>query len=238
MEFHQWQQQLREALRSQRVSHSYSERLLDELESHYYDMQEAGHMHEAINSGAILDRLGDPKALASQAAVVPYPTWTGRHPWLGIIFGAPMVALVTTLLLSVLVALALIPVASGRTLQTDPWLGPLMAVLGPLQVMAPGLFASLLVCRSTDRSGRSPRWGIAACGLIALFCALSVVKWSPAVIAPGTGSLSLGMAFPIGATWYQAIVPTLVGVFYWVRSSRPQRPTSGGTTATQVPAAA
>lgn len=238
MEFHQWQQQLRDALRSQRVSRRYSERLLEELEVHFLDLQEASQMDIETGHHEWVAQLGDPEEIARQATSVPHPTWTGRHPWLGIIVGAPAFALAFTLILGVVVVFAFLPFASGKTIQTDPWMGPVMATLGPLQVMVPALIASLLICRNTDRSERSPWWGICGCGLIALFCAATAVTWSPASITPGTGNLAIGMSFPFGATSYQAIVPLLVAIVYWFVRLSPRRPPQDGQMISPMRAAA
>jgi hypothetical protein len=239
MDFHQWQQQLREALRRERVSQSYAQRFIEELTDHYQDLQEAETMDgKPVNEEAWNERLGTPSELASQAAEVPHTTWAGRHPWLGFVILAPALTAALVVLSVVVLALMIVPFAAGKTLQTDPWLSPVMLVLGPLHVIIPALIASILICRSVDRSGRTAWWGIAGCGLIAILCAMTIVRWAAPAVTPGTGSLSVGFGFPFGVFWLQSLVPISIGLIYAAMRLRRRRPNKNHETSPPVRAAA
>ncbi len=239
MDSHLWFQQLRDALNNEGVPKRYADRLVKELWHHYLEMKDQDAMNGfSNNDNDGVERLGSPEILAAYAARVPQRTWSGRHPWLAFVFGAPMLA-VGLILLSVLLAIfALLPFAEGKTLATDPWLAPVMSVLGPIQVIVPALLACLLLFRSVGRSVRSPWWGIAGCGLIALLCAMTSIQWAPAVSIPGTGRMSVGFSVPFASTWFQAIAPLIAGTIYALKEIPPRRPQQPLAEATQLRSAA
>lgn len=220
MDSHSWFQQLRDALKKAGVNRSYSDRLISELWSHYLEIKEQNEMSNGMQHGTsdLVERLGSPDVLALQAASVRSSTWAGRHPWLAFVLGAPATALVAILLGVILSALTLIPLAQGKTLETAPWMGPVMPVLGPVQVILPATIVCLLLCRSVNRSQLGVRWALAGCGLIAFLCGAANIHWVPAVSVPGSGQLSMGLSFPFAGTWYQTLAPLLVGAIYALRN--------------------
>jgi len=226
MDSHPWFQQLRDALKKAGVNKKYSDRLISECWLHYLEMKEQKEMSNGMytNTSDALERLGSPEVLAMQAAGVPNSTWTGRHPWLAFVFGAPATALGSILLSVFLSALILIPFAQGKTLESAPWMGTVLTVLGPLQVILPATIVCLLLCRAVSRSHRSIGWGLAGCGLIALLCGAANVHWSPAVSVPGTGKLSMGLGFPFTTTWFQTLAPLVIGSVYAFRNLPLRRP--------------
>jgi hypothetical protein len=240
MECHLWFQQLRKALREQRVPKRYANRLVDELWFHYLEMKEQDEMNGfSIQDNGGVERLGSPEKLAIQAAQVPLATWSGRHPWLAFIIGAPAITLGLTIVSVLVTAFALIPFAEGKTLATDPWMGPLMFVLGFVQVVVPSIIACFLVCRLVRRSVRSPWWGVVSCGLVAVLCSTMYVHWAPAASIPGTGRMSMGFVFwPISTTWLQATVPLVIGIVFAIKNNSPSKPQAHESSTLTVRAAA
>ena len=233
MDYHPWFQRLRKELRKQHVPTRYANRLLNELWFHYLEMKEEEKMNGFIaNEASEFERLGSPEKLAEQAAMVPRATWSGRHPWLAFILGAPAITF-GLILVSVLAAVfVLVPFAEGKTLASDPWLGPLMTALGPMQVIVPSIIGCILVCRWVDRSVRSPWWGVVSCGLVAVLCTMTFVHWVPDNATPGTGKMSMYIGPPIVAICYQAIVPLTIGVVFAIRNLLPSRLQSQKTSTT------
>lgn len=226
MDSHPWFQQLRDALKKAGVNKKYSDRLISELWFHYLEMKEQNAMSNGLHSKTNdeLERLGSPEILAMQAASVRSSTWAGRHPCLAYALGAPATALGSILLTVFLTALILIPFAQGQTLDSAPWMGPVLTVLGPAQVILPATIVCLLLCRSVSRSNHSVWWGLAGCGLIALLCGAANINWTPAVSVPGTGKLSMGLGFPFATTWFQTLAPIVVGSVFAMRNLPSRNP--------------
>ncbi len=226
MDSHPWFQQRSDALKKAGVNKKYSDRLMSELWFHYIEMKEQKEMSNGMHSNTSddLERLGSPEILAMQAASVRNSTWTGRHPWLAFVFGAPATALGSILLTVFLSALIFIPIAQGKTLESSPWMGTVLTVLGPMQVILPATVVCLLLCRAVSRSHHSTWWGLAGCGLIALLCGAANIHWTPAVSIPGTGQLSMGLGFPFTTTWFQTLAPIVIGSVYAFRNLPSRRP--------------
>lgn len=209
MDSHLWFQQLHKALQEHRVPTKYASRFKEELWLHYLEMAERDEVNGFTETEShIFERLGSPESLAAQAAQVPRSTWAGRHPWLAFVVGAPVIALGL-----VFGTFMVIPFGEGTSVALGSWFGPLMIALGPLQVIASVIIACLLMLRMVRRSGRSPWWGVASCGLIAIVCATIVIKWEPPNPIPGSGMIMIGLA-PVAETWYQMLVPIVIGFVY------------------------
>ncbi|MFO1065129.1 MAG: hypothetical protein U0892_14790 [Pirellulales bacterium] len=225
MDCHPWFRRLRNALNEARLPAWYQARFIEELQLHFMEMQEQTAMNgfDAMdNDEAVIARLGTPEQLAAEAAKLRRATWAGRHPWFAFILGGPASLLVIIPATVIAFGLALKPFAQGKTLATDPWMGPVMSVLGPAQVALCAVAVCLLLCRSAHRSLRSPWWAIAGCGLVTLLSAMATVAWVPPMSVPGTGNLSLGLSFPFSVAWYQAAAPLLVTAIYAMRSVPPR----------------
>lgn len=224
MDSHLWFQQLRKALRDQRVPTCYANRLIDELWLHYLETKERDDMNGFIGTDRNLDeRLGSPEYLAGQAAQITRATWVGRHPWLTFLLGTQMMTIgliITSLLLS---AFLLLPFVQGKTIESDPWMGPLMQILGPAQVILPAALGCILMLRLVRRSYCSPWWGVLSCGVIAVLCLLTRINWSAPNSIPGSGRLSLGFGTPVLETELQAMIPIVIGLIYAWRNLPPRR---------------
>ncbi len=225
MNSHRWFQQLRSELKKQGVSRRYSDRLLSELYSHYMEMKE----HRTMNSNAnnehatepsceqLCDQLGHPETLALHAAGIVRGTWAGRHPIAAFIVGGPAITLLLLVASVLISALLLESLSDGQTLQSAPWMGPVMAVLGPLQIVVPATIACWMLCRSVRRSYRTSNWAVAGCFMVAILVATTSVHWTPALTEPGTNQVSIGFSFPFVTTWYQALIPLLFAGLYGLR---------------------
>lgn len=223
MDGHPWFLQLRKALKDRRVPARYANRLVEELWLHYIEMKEQEEMNGFIkDENSFVARLGSPEHLAAQAASLPKATWSGRHPWLAFVVGAPVLTLCLVIVCLLTVVFGLLPFAEGRTLASDPWMGPVMMVLGPLQVIIPSSIACIIMFRLVRRSVRSPWWAVGSCALITLLCMVIFIQWAPPVSKPGSGMMSVGFGLPIVRTWFQAIVPLLIGIVYAIKNI-PQR---------------
>lgn len=240
MDCHLWFQQLRDALRKQRVPKRYANRLIDELWFHYLEMKEQDEMNGfSIEDNGGVERLGSPETLAIQAAQVPRATWAGRHPWLAFIIGAPAITLGLTIGLLFVIFNILTLFVEVITLASAPWLEPLMMVLNFVQVVVPATIACFLVCRLVSRSVRSPWWGVVSCGVVAVLCSMMHVHWAPAATIPGTGMLSIGiLAWPTPTTLLHATVPLVIGVVFAIKNFSPRKPQSHKSAPVAVRAAA
>jgi len=212
MDFHQWQQLLRNELQLLQVPHDYANRLIDEISNHYLDMQEATMMNsKTTTSPDILKMMGDPKTIAQAAAQLPRRSWAARHPWLSYLVLPPLMSIGVLAMLIVVDVFLLVPAFRGRTLQTDPWLASACLIIGPLHVIVATSLIALWACRSVAFSGRSKLWAATACIIVAALGAYLSVQFVPPNTGPGTGRLSLGFAFPLPVLWYQALAPLIVG---------------------------
>ena len=216
MDFRQWQSRLLSELQKRNVPPSYGRRLLRELQEHVLDLQEVD-MNcgmEAKNAIDYSQRLGDPAQLAEQAAAAGvYPTWAGRHPWLALLVGAPVLFLLSVCGL-VLLAIGMASLVEGRTVATTPGLTQVCWWAGSAIAFVPAVAVSLLLCRMVAASGRRRLWALAACSLVAVLAGGLVVSCTPPQIEPGTGRLAIGVG--AGSAWQlaQAIGPLLIGVVF------------------------
>ena len=96
-----------------------------------------------------------------------------------------------------------------------------MMLLGPIQVIVSAIVACVFVCRRVRRTGLSPWWGIAGCGLVALLCATTVILWAPPPAAPCTGTMLRGLGLPVSSIWNQILVPVVIGIAFAINNRRP-----------------
>ena len=234
MDSHLWFQQLHKALRDHRVPTRYASRFKEELWFHYLDMAERDEMNGFKETEShIFERLGSPETLAAQAAQVPRSTWVGRHPWLTFVVGAPLITLCllfTTFLF--------VPFSGGTASEPDSWHGLSMLLLGPIQVIASATTASFLMCRGVRKSSRSPWWGVASCGLVALICSTTVIHWLPSPSVTGTGTIQVGLGLPVSNIWHQTLVPLVIGFVYAIKNLPPRKPQRNEIASIRVPTAA
>lgn len=232
MDFHQWQQQLRNELHQRRIPADCAERLLNELVDHYLDLQEATQMKsDATTNNDVIKMLGDPKSIATAAAQIPRRSWAARHPLLSYLILPPLMSLAVLALLILADIFLLVPAMRGRTLETDPWLATACLVLGPLHVIVATSLIALWSCRSVAVSGRSKLWGIAACLIMAILGAYTSVSFAAPTSVPGSGRLSLGFGFPLPVFWMQAVTPLVIGgLFFALRRNKPTTATETDST--------
>ncbi|MBN8600900.1 MAG: hypothetical protein J0M26_07720 [Planctomycetes bacterium] len=232
MDFHQWQQQLRNELYQRHIPADCAERLMNELVDHYLDLQEATQMKsDATTNNDVIKMLGDPKSIATATAQIPRRSWAARHPLLSYLILPPLMSLVVLALLILVDVFLLVPAVRGRTLETDPWLASACLVLGPLHVIVATSLIALWSCRSVARSGRSKLWGIAACLVVAILGAYTSVNFAAPTAVPGSGRLSLGFGFPLPVFWMQAVTPLIIGgFFYALRRATPSIETESENT--------
>ncbi len=229
MESHRWFLQLRSELKKQGVSRRYADRLISELFSHYMEMKDHQTMKSQANLGTepsgdqLCDRLGHPETLAMHAAGLDRGTWAGRHPIAAFIVAGPVITLFLVVVSVMVSVLILEPVADGQTLHSAPWMGPAMAMMGPLQIIVPATIACWMLCRSVRRSYRTFTWAVAGCLPVAALAATTSVHWSPALTEPGTNQVSIGFSIPFAATWYQALFPLLFVALYALRHRNQDR---------------
>jgi|GEM_PF-1303156 hypothetical protein len=216
MDFHQWQQQLRNELRKRHVPADYAERLMNELVDHYLDLQEATQMtSDSTRDKDVIKMLGDPQSIALAADQIPRRSWAARHPLLSYLILPPLMSLAVLALLILADVFLLVPAMRGKTLETDPWLATACLVLGPLHVIVATSLIALWSCRSVAVSGRSKLWGIAACVIMAILGAYTSVNFAAPTSVPGSGRLSLGFGFPFPVFWMQAVTPLVIGGLFF-----------------------
>ncbi len=216
MDFHQWQSQLASELKKRKVPSNYARRLLNELQDHVFDLQEAEMSHgtEAENTVDFSERLGNPEQLAEQAAVTTvYPTWAGRHPWLAFVAATPALFLLSVVGFTLLV-IGMALLVEGQTIETNPALKQVCKCAGWAIAFVPAIAAALLLCWRVSASGRRRLWALAACCSVALLAGCLMVSCIPPQSQPGTGNLSIG--FGVGGNWQigQAIAPLLIGAVF------------------------
>lgn len=216
MDLHRWQNRLASELKARKVPPAYARRLLDELQDHILDLQEAD-MNQGTEAESTIDfaeRLGDPKELAEQASAAHvYPTWAGRHPWLAFVAWTPVLFLLSVAAFGLL----LVGVATffeGSTVATNPSLMQVVTLGGWAVAFLPAVVASLLLCRMVGRSGRRKLWALAACVLLAFLAGSLFVSCSPPYSKPGTGNFTIGLGVGAGWQFAQAVAPLLIGVVF------------------------
>jgi len=203
--------------------------LLGELRDHILDLQEAemNHGKEAAEAINYSERIGDPQQLAERVvAAQVYSNWSGRHPWLAFVLGAPILFLVSVVGIAAMVV-GFTTLVEGQTLETNPGLANACRFAGWTIAFVPAIVASLILCRFVRRSRRRRLWGLAACGFVALLAGCLMVNCSPPLSQPGTGNLTIG--FGVGAAWRasQALMPLLIGTLFLILPRRETDPFSG-----------
>jgi hypothetical protein len=211
MEPKRYWDQLRSELRRRSLPPTYVARLLGELQDHWHDFQEEHVMATGTDAArlvAIEDQLGACRDVAGMAAEqYRSRTFLGRHPWLTFVVGpVPLWLLATVGYLLILIAVG--SMVEGKTIHTHPALvqGFVWVCYGLAYLPAAG--AAALLCWAARRTGRSWRWYVPACGMIAAVVSLLFVRCT-APATPGGGQLMLGwnFSFPPAVQVGQALVP-------------------------------
>ncbi len=211
-------------LRRQGLPRAYIQRLLEELDDHLADLQDerspdmdTARKPESITSEVktpklesarvlnFQERLGNPVQLADFAAKQYHNrSFLGRHPILTfLVLPLPLIILE---LVAIFLSLCLLGTAIGGWLEgfvelDHPLLGSIMlALLARVVIVLPPLGTDLLICRLARCNTLNWRWPIAACCLVALFCAVFYVSWSLPT-APGNGQFMIGFDLSSAPLW-------------------------------------
>ena len=189
------------------------------------------------------EECNQPPHIAPQTTHTPkgYPTWSGRHPWIAFIVGPPTLFLTLFILTNIVVGYSLVTLTEGKTVQTTAWLPYACTLASWSGSFLPAIVAVLIVCRLFGSSGRTYRWGAAACCTIALLSFITYCSCSPPQTEPGTGTIIFALIFPFlspmsdlfGWQIVQAIVPIALG-FILLRHNR-QEPKCIETKSTPQP---
>jgi hypothetical protein len=268
MDNQQLRDQLTAELRRQKLPPAYIERLLAEFEDHLTDLQEErdAAMHqarkpEAVPSGNVVEdlsnqtvniasRIGDPSRLA-QFAAMQYRnrSFLGRHPILTfLVLPVPLVVLQVIGFMCAMFLLGTVidpgAIAEGFNEHDHPLLvGLVLAVFSWAIAVFPPLVSALMMCRVARKNALDWRWSVAACCLVALYCALFVTSWRLAT-APGTGQFMMGFSVAWSAQWIaftflpKFAVAAGIGALLILRSERLREPEGSDQTSATLRCAA
>jgi hypothetical protein len=237
---HPWLSELRGSLARRGLPRAYIARFLAELEDHLQDIsleQEVimnTDVTKATDVDAPVERLGSREQLVEQAvANFQGASFAGRHPVLVFVLAPIPVAIVCWIVFLFVAAFGLegLGYVLGPGIQHRPaseWPDALVRSVRALPLLSsfiPPAAVVLLWCRLARRSGRSWRWCLTSCLLIALAAGLHVMTVTTPT-ATSKGAMYFG--FGVVGTWKQAVqfgVPLLIGslsLLWGVHSSNPR----------------
>jgi hypothetical protein len=235
---HPWLEELRGNLACRGLPRAYIARFVAELEDHLQDIsleQEVSvstDMRKADDDLVRVERLGSQEQLVEHA-VANYQgaSFAGRHPVVVFLLAPIPVALIcwaVFLLVAVLGVEGLGDVLGPGVLPpASEWPVAVVRSVRALPLLSsfiPPAAVVLLWCRLARRSGRSWRWCLASCVLVALAAGLHVMTVTTPT-ATTKGAMSIG--FGLVGSWKQGtqfVVPLLIGCLslgsgvYWSKS--------------------
>jgi hypothetical protein len=224
MRRHPWLEELRGNLACRGLPRAYIARFLAELEDHLQDISLEQEVSVSTDmrkapSGRVVERLGSHEQLVEHA-VANYQgaSFAGRHPVVVFLLAPIPVAIICWVVFLLVAVLGVEglgymfgpgvlppasdwPVAVVRSVRALPLLG---SFIPPAAVV-------LLWCRMARRSGRSWRWCLASCLLVALAAGLHIVTVTTPT-ATTKGAMYIG--FGLVGSWKQGaqfVVPLLIG---------------------------
>ena len=226
-----WLDAIKADLTRQGLPPEYIERLMEELNDHAFDLMEEMKMNtETTHTVTPQQRIGTSDEIAEMATVNYRQTrFAGRHPWLTF-FIAPIPTTALMMFVFFLLALGLfetIPWLLGDTWQVegkaiDQWPAGLVLLARLLDLaikFLPSVLAVIWFCRLARRGGRSIRWALPACLLVAWFSSLLQTTMQLPQIAGERGLYTVSLGFtlfpqlPKPICVLQFVVPLVVGLF-------------------------
>ncbi len=240
MKNQRWLDALRAELIKQGLPKRYIRRLMKELADHTLDLMEEQEMDDRKNDCAAMENhLGKPQELA-EAAVANYRAakFVGRHPWLTFLV-APVPVMVLTWIGFVLIGgglLNALPSILGDAYDVEgkaasEWLPLLIWMVRAFDYtlrFVPSAAVVVVFCYLVRRSGRSFRWALAACGLVAVLSAGVQTQLTLSDV-PGESAyrvafgLPLGLSIPSMTTIVQFAIPLAIALILGLRHVRYRR---------------
>ena len=218
-----WLDELTVELGDQGLPRYYVRRIVTEMKDHIEDIssEEQVMSMDASTTTRIEARMGSKQELARQANEnFTRSRFSRRHPWLVFLVAPlPLFAIFVATYITGIVASG--NYMEGATVNSHPTAVAILGWVCQAAVLVPAIAASVILCWIGTRSGRSWRWQLAACLLIAMLAAFCQVAFVPP-LTPGGGQVSLainlgGFAFkPL-----QFLVPIMIAaVFFWIHRGR------------------
>ena len=210
-----WLHEVQTALTSERMSHRYRYRLIEELRDHLEDIseeRESPMSTEALHDQMLQSRLGSADDIVQSAkANLPTGVFARRHPIVTyLVAPLPLLIVLWVAYVAALIGIVSLVEPSAHV----PWHARVAGVLISGLAYVPTLFVVLAITWVAIRSHSKIRWWLAGALPVAILSALLVVSFRMPT-TPGTGNFSVGFSLPPQlAQLPQFVIPMLVATAF------------------------
>jgi hypothetical protein len=220
----QWRNQLEAELQRQALPAAYRQRLSEELLDHQLDLEASPMSMDAVATGSLESRLGDPRTIATQAAKVYRRNFVQRRPLICFVFG-PLIGFPVALIGAMALGFPLTEWALGvfgvqmDSILADPAIAnrALHAFAWFLRLI-PFAAAAFFFVYLARRGKQDYRWSLVAVLMVTLIAASFHAQVADK-IGDGQGNFSVGLSFPITTplAYLQVAAPLAIAVFAYLR---------------------
>jgi hypothetical protein len=224
MQQSQWRNRLEGELRRQALPATYRQRLLQELNDHQLDMETHQMSMDALAAGSVETRLGEPRAIAAQAAKVYRRNFVQRRPLICFVVG-PLVGFPVALIGAMAVGFPLTAWILGAIgIDLDSYLADPAVLNLAIHTLAwclrliPFAAAAWFFVYLARRSKQDYRWSLVAVLLVTLIAA-SFNAQVVDKIGTNQGNFSVGLSLPITSplAYLQVAAPLGIALFAFLR---------------------